>query len=598
MSAPRPGSYLVLYALVLNRVKYELEVQKKGINMRHTEYDIRELSKVIVDSGIRRFLILTLLLASMQISKADIVAHPDTEAEVRTVYERVATVMGTRPAPTLLVVDDPHVIGAGFNSKTLTITVNPALISASQKHFGDRWDDAVALCLGHELAHFKYNHDWNHTYGIVAAPLERKIKEANALAFRENRKRIEDQADYEGGFWAYVAGYDTLDIAPEVVDMLYTDLGATESRDYSPKEERKDTLVEHLKELSLNAPMADAALLLLLADEPGLAGICFDRLSTEFPCRAMLVNAGASLMHSGIQSQADLKFGYPLLFDSESRMPRPSLRDTGKGEPVSRGVDGAMALKRAHELLGKANNDFPDDPIILLNLACLRHIEGQRDQAHLFISKALDLAQGNGLIAAAAQMINGIVLASKEDDADAESAFLAASSEFPELAKTNLHALLPDKYPAPAESSSQDEPAQCDLRIANMTPSELPAQAISDEWKDAHKSELITAWGTVEVCFEGSETWDAYVLQFTGNSMQVRASFLKTRPEYDKTICDELPVRIGTTRTAALKALGPPQKEAASNDIQSLLFPREKLIVDLTSGQALVKGWTLYVVEE
>ena len=107
--------------------------------------------------------------------------------------------------------------------------------------------------MGHELAHYYKDHGWIGDFGSGFTDLE-VGQEMKALR-RDLSKltEIETEADYFGGFFGYVAGYETLNAADRVLDQIYSTYGLDENlKGYPSLSDRKiiaDRSREDLKAL-------------------------------------------------------------------------------------------------------------------------------------------------------------------------------------------------------------------------------------------------------------------------------------------------------------------------------------------------------------
>jgi hypothetical protein len=122
--------------------------------------------------------------------------------------------------------------------------------------------DALAFVLGHELAHFYENHGWVGDFGNGFADLQ--VGQAMQVVERslEQMIEVEAQADYVSGFYGYMAGYNTLDVAPELLQRIYQayDLG-DHILGYPTLSERQDIARRAALELHSKIPIFDADLI-------------------------------------------------------------------------------------------------------------------------------------------------------------------------------------------------------------------------------------------------------------------------------------------------------------------------------------------------
>lgn len=220
--------------------------------------------------------------------------------------------------------------------------------------FGADSLNSLAALIGHELAHFYERHDWCSNFAYLLGPddeLGKKIKQIG----KEQRWVYETEADQQGGFYGYVAGYSTFDITPKLLDAIYShyklpdeipgnDPGAQR---YPSKAERKKIAASSLKKLEEWIAVFDIAEFLFALKEYENSSICFDYISDKFPSREILNNAGVSRTLHAIEymEQSELPFAVPIEFDAKSRL------KTG----LSRGAD--VTMEERKKIINKLHNE-------------------------------------------------------------------------------------------------------------------------------------------------------------------------------------------------------------------------------------------------
>lgn len=154
------------------------------------------------------------------------------------IYNQLLTAAGTNPnkAPVLRFAEE-NVKIAGYHSKKNYIRIDSLAFDICVKQKDGT--AALAWVLGHELAHY------NHGHGDCAKGFADKINETHECQFRE-----EEQADYVGAFYAFLAGFDMTNVADKLLDDLYAaytlkdkDLAPV----YRPKNERKKSARQAVK---------------------------------------------------------------------------------------------------------------------------------------------------------------------------------------------------------------------------------------------------------------------------------------------------------------------------------------------------------------
>ena len=155
--------------------------------------------------------------------------------------------------------------------------------------------NALSFLMGHELAHYYKDHGWIGDFGSGFTDLE-VGQEMKALR-RDLSKltEIETEADYFGGFFGYVAGYETLNAADRVLDQIYSTYGLDENlKGYPSLSDRKIIADRSREDLKALIPVFDAGNALLLLGNYIEAAGCFDHIAKSFPSREILNNAGVA----------------------------------------------------------------------------------------------------------------------------------------------------------------------------------------------------------------------------------------------------------------------------------------------------------------
>src|ERR1035437_2773020 len=109
--------------------------------------------------------------------------------------------------------------------------------------------NALAAMLGHELAHHYEKHNWCSSFAYL---LDEKddLKQKLSKMTKEEKLRLEAEADYFGGFYGYVAGFPTFDVSAKLLDKIYAYYKLPDNlKGYPSKDERKQIASKSLKEL-------------------------------------------------------------------------------------------------------------------------------------------------------------------------------------------------------------------------------------------------------------------------------------------------------------------------------------------------------------
>lgn len=381
--------------------------------------------------------------------------HPRYAAALK-VYQRIARAWGSgRPAPRLVVrpaADEGPARIALFRPDTQTVEIDEAVVELCET-FGPQRDDALAVLLGHELAHHYRDHGWVGDFGVKFADLEasRGMKAAEGY---EKLVKNETEADYFGAFYAYVAGYDTLTVAPRVFDAVYERFSlADKLGGYPSRQERKKIAEGRAAEIRGLQDLFDAGRLLLLLDEHRAAAAVFDRLCGEVPSRELLNNAAAARLLEVAASLGRLPveagspppawaLGMPVTFEMEARL------GGGAGAPLrgGQGPEGDEVLSRllreATDLLERAcamDDAYAPGRINLAIALCLRGEDW--DMAAAQAKRAVKVAEsaGDAALIGAARAVHGVAMygaAMAGDEAERAAGLGAARAMLSRAAET------------------------------------------------------------------------------------------------------------------------------------------------------------------
>lgn len=256
--------------------------------------------------------------------------------------------------------------------------------------FGKDSLNALAIYLGHELAHFFGRHNvtnhyaWEYEQGLrqdsLFRILEKSLPESKkdslmdiinksmrAFTSAENEK----DADLQGGFLSYLSGYHTFGITEQLLDKTYNDFGLPQNPPgYPSLEKRKQIAAESEKKLSHLIDHFEMGNLLIALDEFDDALLYYNRVLASFKSREIYNNIGVLYTLSFLKnaSKKKVKYAFPVELDVESRLLSPSARGTDNSE--------LQKLYLAIENFEKAANLDADYPVSHLNKGCVHTLLG------------------------------------------------------------------------------------------------------------------------------------------------------------------------------------------------------------------------------
>ena len=246
--------------------------------------------------------------------------------------------------------------------------------------------DALASIISHELAHYYKEHNFCSDFAFVLGkkhPLAIRIRKEE----QSEKESVEAQADYYGMFYGFLAGYNTLNTFPQLLDQIYIKYELPEKiRGYPSKKERKDIAIKRAKEVERWITIFDAGELLFSLRKYDDAYLCFDYLSKKFPSREIFNNMAVIRLYQaiGLVKTEDQPFLLPIEFDAETRLKKGALRDLESHDSKIQ-----KYIEEAIEILEKSNRLDPKYLNSQINLGCAYMILNKVDQ---YKYKAIDIA--------------------------------------------------------------------------------------------------------------------------------------------------------------------------------------------------------------
>jgi len=152
------------------------------------------------------------------------------EKKVKNIYESLKKVYPKKSSddyPKLVWAskDSDYVAGYDSSSGNKRIFFGESLYDVCVSRFDDRFEDAIASILAHELSHFDLDHQKSGAFAFTNV----KIDESE----------FETAADMQGLFRATLAGYNVFDIWPELIQTIYQQYNIGKSKTHMSLEERQ-----------------------------------------------------------------------------------------------------------------------------------------------------------------------------------------------------------------------------------------------------------------------------------------------------------------------------------------------------------------------
>lgn len=275
--------------------------------------------------------------------------------------------------------------------------------------------NALAIILGHELAHYYNDHSWCSDYAFAL----RNSTLGNTLnkVSKESKIEKESVADSYGLFYSTLAGYKPFDVFSPLLDKIYKQYKLPEIvPGYPSKKERKEINKIQKGKIDGLVPVFEAGLVLQHLKYYEEAAACFEYLTKFFPGREMYNNYGVSKLSQALnyRPQETVSFIYPIEVDASSRI----------YSQAERGDDTLNKENRFKELIQNAKTAFEKaislDPKYVrsyINLACLYDIRGNYQAALGVVNEVAGL----GFVNTDLELIKAIALYHSKNINEAES---------------------------------------------------------------------------------------------------------------------------------------------------------------------------------
>ena len=313
--------------------------------------------------------------------------------------------------------------------------------------FGKDSLNALAALLAHELTHYYEKHDWKNRF---VKDFGGNNNSGNAGA---EKLDIETQADFLGGFLAFMAGYNTLGIMPNFLEQVYNDYGfPDEITGYPSLTERQGMATRSLEKLAELIDVFETANYLIALEDYEGAKSYYDHIliKEKYQSREIYNNLGvtAALAASSYFSKSELKYFYPIELDITSRLQitRGDQFGAGEKEEIQQLLleDAAKAFKTALSL----DKDYVP---AMLNLGCTYALMDNYFDAEYHAQKALRMGQkaGDAKVISDAYVLLGIIEAKQDQVETAQEWFEKAIDKENSLGTLNLTVLKDENLPNP-----------------------------------------------------------------------------------------------------------------------------------------------------
>lgn len=507
-------------------------------------------------------------------------AQPQSATEqkewVQSIYHNIATAMGLVDRPAVEVDPFGRSSVAAMHYQKHQIVVDQQFVELCWRQFPTRAEDAMAFVLGHELAHYKFQHQWGEEFASSYAITDIAKDVGATQASLKALPMWETQADQVGGIFAYLAGYQPGDMAGPLLTAIYDTYGfPTQMEGYPSLQDRKAIAAANEQQVSNWIKIYETGNYATLAGAYAVADYCFSHVIQEgFSSREVLNNHAVSLIQQALLGMDDekVRFAYPVELDLETRL---SQNSRGAAEPE-------VLLARARQRLMQATWVDPTYATSWLNLACVQSLLGELEDADFYASKSLALANNQGKESTAANAIVtiGIIAAQQGDNKAAQQWWKEADKMGASLAEIN-RTLLKEGL----------EELSLSVAPATVTPS-IPIDGIylPNEWGQQPflPEPILHGMRHLYVCIDLPAS-DMYFFQIKDSKGWV---FHATRPNYTKPLVED--IRRGTLADQLQAILGAPRHILSTAQGEVWHYADKALLVQLDMDRKIT-GWITYL---
>ena len=527
--------------------------------------------------------------------------------KVKGIYDSVARAFGDGRVPPRLIVSpvgaasqnavawsDPGTEGAiGMEAESgplqagyIAIEENVCDLFAS---LGDDQESAIAFLLGHELTHYYMRHGWVGDFGNSFASLDVGRKMIKAASYEEVIKR-ETEADYFGGFYGHLAGYDTLGVAPKAIELIYASYKLPSKLPNYPSRAERQAIAERAEaNLRKMVPVFEAGNRLLLLEKYDAAGRLFEHLAHTFPSREMFNNAGVAYASEATRlfKPGALKFAYPFEFDADTRLKAKGGKLKGLADEFAerRG----RLLQKGADSFDKAIQRDRNYAVAYVNLAAVDSLMGDRDNAVILANKAMEASRksNENITLANALVARGIAYAEGGNKEKAMVDMAAARNLGSHIAAANL-ALLQGEPGQPAPQPAGEIENDKRETVAGISPRDnfvKDKEATTFSLKGVGKDEP-----TIVVHSKPGKGWEDMLVQADGKLIRVLAT--------GKGYADPSGrgVKIGSGFDEMSGRYGEPSRVLTSRQGTWYLYQKTGIIFSVNPA-GRITGWMTYAVQ-
>ncbi|WP_143394671.1 tetratricopeptide repeat protein [Flavobacterium branchiophilum] len=307
-------------------------------------------------------------------------AQTNTEKQVNNVFNQLVLAYGNaKSAPLLEIINDKKIQKTpAFYSPTSkpVIKVDAHFYKLCQS-FGKDSLNALSIVMSHELAHYYNDHSFCSDFAFAMRDKNKELALKLKTVSKNEKMSSESQADYQGLFYAAIAGFHPFEVHSKLLDAIYkTYQLADVNAGYPSKTERKEMANSALQKANSLYLTFQKGLAFKENKKYNEAIKTFEELNNYFPSRENYNNIGVMKTLQALEYQVltselvhyPKRFLYPLETDNTSRLNQNGTRSNGSEEDQQKMV---FLLKSAQKDFEKAISLDPNYTKAYINLACV-----------------------------------------------------------------------------------------------------------------------------------------------------------------------------------------------------------------------------------
>lgn len=490
------------------------------------------------------------------------------------VYKRLIRATGdyNTAVPTFVMNDGKEVV-AWMDPKASVIGLEEKAYDICAS-FGADSLNALAAILAHEVIHHYEKHDWNRHFAQ-----QNEVEEAVSM---EEILPYETQADHLGGLLAFSAGFDTYRVNSKFLSRVYEEYGFEQKLSGYPSLETRMKMVDNtIKELHQIKQVWETARLLSFIEEHELAADYYQYVLKTYQGYEVYNNAGVNAALAALQLFEADEWSYilPLELDGNARLDQVNFR-----APDNKEVKRSEFLEQANRYFQSAGLLQKDNPMVLINQACILLLQGEMEDAYDLARKAARKSKGpeQAREKAYAEIVLGIAAAEMEEMEEAQEWLEKAVDIHPGLANSNLQLLkgTKERKSLPTDTKGKERIEAIDLATFLME------AELDTTFEVGSENQVIGLRA-----FESSDLF----LHFRQKDQATEyVVFHQTAEDYEQGSARG--IKIGATQAAIQEAYGPPNTALQLSNGQCLHYKLLKLLF-FVDAQGKLTHWTTYEKE-